>query len=504
MARVPGRVVLDGVALLKAAFYKFDSFALGNVATELLGERKLIETQGIAKVREIQRQFRTDPLALAQYNLQDCQLVERIFAKVQLVDFAIARSSMTGLPLDRLGGSVAAFEYLYLPRLHRKGKVALSMAQLTDGENSTGGYVLDSVPGRFANVLLFDFKSLYPSIIRSFLIDPAGLCEENPHSVPGFRGAHFCRDAPILPALIEELWAKRDAAKRDNNQPLSQAIKIIMNSFYGVLGSSGCRFFDPRLASSITLRGHQIIHDTKSWFENKGQRVIYGDTDSLFVAMDESLSLDECQVRGEALCTALNDYWRARLRDEFDLQSHLEIEFETLFSQFWMPHIRGSEQGSKKRYAGRVQHADGPELVVKGLESVRSDWTPLAQHFQRSLLNAWFDGDDLSPICRDTHAALMAGELDDQLVFRKRIRRPLDSYQRNVPPHIQAARKLPSPGRDIAYVHTLNGPEPVENLTAAPDHELYAERQLAPIADAILYHEEQTFAALVDQQLGLF
>lgn len=505
IALVPGRVVLDGVSLLKAAFYQFESFALDNVAHELLGERKLISAHGLDKLREIQRQFRDDPVALAAYNLQDCKLTQRVFDKAELIDFALARSGATGLPLDRVGGSVAAFDYLYLPRLHRKGKVALSMAQVEDGENSPGGYVLDSTPGRFNNVLLFDFKSLYPSIIRSFLIDPAGLCDEHPDAVPGFREAWFERDAPILPALITELWQGRDAAKAENNGPLSQAIKIIMNSFYGVLGSNGCRFYDPKLASSITLRGHQIIHDSKEWFEQQGERVIYGDTDSLFIAMSASLTLEECKTRGAACRDQLNDYWRDRLRDEYQLESYLELEFETLFSQFWMPSIRGSELGSKKRYAGQVKTEKGTELVVKGLEAVRSDWTPLAQRFQLELLQRWFDDQELAPYCREIHQGMIKGEYDHELVFKKRIRRPLDSYQKNVPPHIQAARKHPrTPSRQIEYLYTLNGPEPLGYLTAPLDYDRYSERQLAPIADAILHFEGVQFAELVGDQMDLF
>ena len=505
IARVPGRVILDGVALLKAAFYQFESFALDNVAHELLGERKLISAHGLDKLREIKRQFREEPVALAAYNLQDCVLTHRVFDKAELVAFALARTSATGLALDRVGGSVAAFDYLYLPRMHRKGMVALSMAQVHEGENSPGGYVLDSTPGRFANVLLFDFKSLYPSIIRTFLIDPAGLVPEQPEAVEGFRGAWFSRESPILPALITELWAGRDQAKREKNAPLSQAIKIIMNSFYGVLGSSGCRFHDPKLASSITLRGHQIIYDSKEWFEQQGERVIYGDTDSLFVAMDASLSLEECQAKGELYRDQLNVFWSNRLANELQLESHLEIEFETLFSQFWMPSIRGSELGSKKRYAGQVKNGEKTELLIKGLESVRSDWTHLAQRFQRELLQRWFADEELRSLCLEIHQGLVTGEFDDELVFKKRIRRPLDSYQKNVPPHIQAARKHPRrPSRQIEYLFTLNGPEPLGYLTAALDYDRYAERQLAPIADAILMFEGLNYAELVGKQMDLF
>ena len=145
-----------------------------------------------------------------------------------------------------------------MPLMHRQGYVAPNLGDVA-GDNSPGGFVMDSRPGLYDSVLVLDYKSLYPSIIRTFLIDPVGLVEgmracptTTRRPVPGFRGARFSRSKHCLPAIVEQIWQGREAAKREHNKPLSQALKIIMNAFYGVLGSSGCRFFDPRLASSIT------------------------------------------------------------------------------------------------------------------------------------------------------------------------------------------------------------------------------------------------------------
>ena len=114
-------------------------------------------------------------------------------------------------------------------------------------------------------MLVLDYKSLYPSIIRTFRVDPYAriaardVAEEE--RIPGYDGASFHKHEHILPQLIESLWAARDQAKRDRNAALSQAIKIIMNSFYGVLGTPGCRLHDSRLTSSITKRGHDISYN---------------------------------------------------------------------------------------------------------------------------------------------------------------------------------------------------------------------------------------------------
>jgi len=124
IARIPGRIVLDGITSLRGAFWNFESFALDFVSDELLGKKKLINQSGKDKLAEIQRQYQEDPVALAEYNLEDCRLVLDIFEKTDLLNFSIQRAQMTGLAIDRQGGSSAAFDNLYLPQLHRQGFVA--------------------------------------------------------------------------------------------------------------------------------------------------------------------------------------------------------------------------------------------------------------------------------------------------------------------------------------------------------------------------------------------
>ncbi|MCB1904637.1 MAG: DNA polymerase II [Gammaproteobacteria bacterium] len=504
IASIPGRVALDGIDSLRAAFWSFPSFSLNHVAQQLLGRRKMID-DGKEKMLEIRRLYHEDRPALAAYNLEDCRLVEAIFSHTDLIDFALQRALMTGLSLGRQGGSVAAFDNLYLPRLHRKGVVACDVGAHHFHESSPGGYVMESQPGIYDNVLVLDFKSLYPSIIRTFHIDPFGMARPGDDAIPGFLGARFSRTQSILPEIITDLWRQRDRAKQEQNNALSQAVKIIMNSFYGVLGSGGCRFYDPQLASSITRRGHQIITRSRDWLEQQGYRVIYGDTDSLFVLLGAKFSEDQSIATGRMLAQQLNRWWDEQLQREFKLESLLEIEFETHFIRFLMPTIRGAETGSKKRYAGSLRNRSGElELRFKGLESVRSDWTPLAQNFQRELYRRVFFGQPYREYVRATAKALNAGELDAQLVYRKRLRRRLDEYRRNLPPHVQAARKAKKVGRWVSYLITVNGPEPLDNLHSAIDYQHYADAQLAPAADGILHFVGDSFERLTANQLNLF
>lgn len=517
---IPGRLAIDGIEALRSATWSFPSFSLENVAQTLLGEGKAIDNP-YQRMADINRMFAEDKPALARYNLKDCELVTRIFDHTRIMAFLLERASVTGLAADRSGGSVAAFSHLYLPRMHRLGFVAPTLGS-RDGEDSPGGYVMDSRPGLYDSVLVLDFKSLYPSIIRSFLIDPVGLVEglrqpDDAHAVPGFLGARFSRTAHALPAIVEQVWEGREAAKREGNAPLAQALKIIMNAFYGVLGSRGCRFFDPRLASSITMRGHEIMRRTRELIEAEGYTVIYGDTDSTFVWLGGAHEAEAANALGQRLVALVNDWWRRHLRETFDLQSALELQFETHFARFLMPTIRGAEEGSKKRYAGLVRGEDGSErLVFKGLESVRADWSPLAQQFQRELYRRIFTGEPYRDYVRGIVHQTMAGEHDDALIYRKRLRRKLDDYQRNVPPHVRAARLADEFNRQMArplqyqnggwirYLMTIAGPEPLENRRSAIDYEHYISRQLQPVADGILPFVGDDFEKITGRQLGLF
>ena len=515
---IPGRVAIDGIDALKTATYNFPSFSLENVAQSLLGRGKKVAHGVNQRIEEIRHNFRFNKPQLAAYNLEDCKLVEALFEQTRIMDFLLLRSQITGLELDRVGGMVAAFSNLYLPRLHRGGYVAPNL-QSESGPGSPGGYVMDSRPGLYDNVLVLDFKSLYPSIIRTFKIDPMGMIEglANPEdSIEGFRGARFHRTRHFLPEIITELWQQRDIAKRQNDGVRSQAIKILMNSFYGVLGTNGCRFYDSRLTSSITMRGHEIMQTTQQWIEDLGYTVIYGDTDSIFVWVEDKMDFDEYREIGIRLQTEMNKKWQLRLQQAFNLDCQLELEFETHFSRFLMPTVRGSDAGSKKRYAGTIGTGDSEKLVFKGLETVRTDWTALAREFQTTLFQMVFHQQDPTEFITEIVDETLGGKRDEDLVYRKQLRRKLNLYVKNVPPHVKAARladarneKLGKPLRYqnkgwVAYLLTVNGPEPAEYRESPIDYQLYVEKQLKPVADGILPFINMDFDSIISRQSEIF
>jgi DNA polymerase-2 len=506
-----GRQVLDGLALIRSAFIRLDDYRLETAAQALLGKGKLFS--GPHRGAQIEDAYRNDPAALVAYNLQDARLVLEILARTGLVELAVRRSLLTGMQLDRVSAQVASVDSLYLSALRARGRVAPSVRGMDDrrGTAISGGLVLDSRPGLYRNIVVFDFKSLYPSLIRTFNIDPLTHVPEALRGADLVRtpgGAEFRRDEPgILPALVARLGEERARAKRDGDAVAAQAVKILMNSLFGVLGSPISRLFSPAVANAITLAGQHVIRVAAEIVRELGHEVIYGDTDSLFVDIDEP-DTGRAGVRGRELCARVGDEVGAAIRREFGCESHLELEFEKVYARFFMPEVRGGVMGSKKRYAGLVVDGDRETVEIVGLEAVRRDWSAVARRFQRELLDRLFHDQPVVDFIREQLDALRAGRFDDELAYRKAIRKPLGDYTKTTPQHVKAARKVVGGvGRIVTYVVTTAGPEPVGRTTAAPDYEHYVTQQLRPIADAVLrFLQAPDFDTLsgARRQLSLF
>ena len=278
--------------------------------------------------------------------------------------------------------------------------------------------------------------------------------------------------------------ASRNEARRRGDRHADQAIKIMMNALFGVLGAASCRFFDPEIANAITQFGQQTLHWSREAFEACGVRVLYGDTDSVFVQLSGAGAPGEEAAR---LRERVQRDVAARVRDAYRVEPRLELELEHVFERFFLPRVRGGREGSKKRYAGWL---DG-RLEVVGLEAVRRDWPAVAARLQRGMLERLFGGEEVLPFVKELVAKLRAGELDEELVYAKRVRKAtLDRYTATTPPHVQAARKAGGrAGPVVRYVITHGGPEPVlphRPLPADIDHGHYVERVLRPVAEAIL------------------
>ena len=515
-AFIPGRIVIDGPPALRSSFFSFEDYKLETVAQELLKTGKTI-TPDKNKVHEIERLFKEDKVKLAEYNLQDAVLVSNIFKKSALIELSVKRAQLSGLLMDQLGMMTAAFDHFYLPRLHRAGYVAPNIKDIVELDHAAGGYVLDPTPGLYDDVIVLDFKSLYPSIIRTFKIDPISRIHAGENTIRTPEGYKFSLTKNFLPDFIARLIEKRNEAKIKGDKQLSQAIKILMNSFYGVMGSYGCRFYHPDLPTAITSTGHYLLLGSKDYLEKKNYQVVYGDTDSLFVLLggmgnqgkglskDQFAGESDVESLGEKIANELNEYWSAKLKNEFGVESFLEIEYEKYYRKFIITPARGSETGAKKRYAGLLVKNGEEKLEFVGMEFVRSDWTRLAKEFQVELYDRIFKNLEIEDWMRKYAASVQKGELDDKLVYRKRLRKNIDEYTKNIPPQVRAAKMIDSGRGLIYYVITKHGPIPIELDHSDIDYQHYIDKQLKPVADSVLSLFGISFDSIVNStQLSFF
>jgi DNA polymerase-2 len=521
-ALVPGRQVVDALRIVRSGPKQFSggiyargsedgpaNYTLETVSRAVLGEGKSVASSGEDKIAELDRLYREDPLDFGEYCYRDAELVLRILAKTGLFRLTLERASLTGVSLDKAWTSVVSFERIYGLELRRRNIAPPPPAPEARVSGAAGGTVLDPLTGLFNNVTVFDFRSLYPTIMRTFNIDPLTharqtLSLEQPSPgqpaapITAPNGAAFSRAPGVLPALISAYFASRRKALEGGDESAAHVYKILMNSFYGVLGTNACRYGRTELAGAITSFARKWLLLSRDWFTQRDFRVLYGDTDSLFVetGLGDEGGYGDFLAQGETLAGEINKFLAERIRAEYGLESFLELRFEKAYRRFLIPPLRnfhdgGESRGRAKGYGGYLLHAGGKAAVeVKGMEAVRSDATPLARRVQLELLELVFSGggeEAFKKRVTETLKQLRSGKLDGELVYRKRLSRPPETYTSSTPPQVKAARALGWKNRrgTVEYVWTTLGPEPVSLLRGAADYDHYADSQVLPAARSI-------------------
>jgi DNA polymerase-2 len=373
-ASIPGRLVLDGIDLLRGAFVRMDEYSLDAVAREVLGEGKAVAGDVGDRIGEILHNYQHDLTAFALYARTDARLAYQILDRLNLIRLACARSQLTGMTPDRVAASIASFDFLYLTELERLAVVAPTVR--TDNTRphpaQQGGHVLEAATGLHRNVWVFDFKSLYPSIIRTFNIDPLSYVEEPSLDADLIRtvSGAFARTPAILPRMLDELFPRREAAKKAGDAVASHAIKILMNSFT-VCWCAACRL-QPGAGQLHHRHGPRTVAVVEGLVRGSGFTVLYGDTDSLFVdsrATDPAAARTRPGTRRGAQQRTQPIYPGALASGEPP-----ELEFEKLYLKLFCrarqalvvqasvmraPGRRGRRQHRVHRHGSRAPRLDG-------------------------------------------------------------------------------------------------------------------------------------------------
>lgn len=396
MDRIPGRAVFD----LRDAYEKLQankkpSYRLDAIAQEELGTQKISYTGNLTEL------WKNDLPKFLEYNIVDVSLCVGIERKNTIVDFYREIARYVGTPVESTMNNSWTVDTLIL----RASKDNFALPSRGDSDIASdsfkGAVVLEPSTGLKENVVVLDLTSLYPMIMTGLNIsyetkvlpnqdiDPR-ICSTTPV------GVRFRQDITgMTKNLLLNLYEERKEKKRLRDQEeygshmykqydlQQRVLKEIMNSYYGVSGFSFFRLYDKDLGAATTSVGRAVIQFSKEETERLGYEVIYGDTDSIIVALPPELSREETISLAIELHEHLNSKYDDFAYETFNISEHFfDIKFEKIYERFF-------QGGKKKRYAGLLVWKEGVEtkkIDITGFETKRSDTAKICRIAQEKLL----------------------------------------------------------------------------------------------------------------------
>ncbi len=455
---------LDMLKFIKQIFglnLKTDSYKLDAVAQELLGHNKhKVNLDDLAGIWDHQ------PEKLAQYcayNLHDALLTRKLCEK--LLSDILEFTSVVGLPpfdVTRMRFGKLVENYI-LKRAMEFHVVAPNKAEGAEmeermEESIEGAFVYQPTPGLYQDIVVFDYRSLYPTIITAHNLGPEAFrcscCQDKQH-VPEKEEYWFCqREKKFIPLVLDDLITKRTAVKKQlkeekkkgNNVSMLEArtyaLKILANSFYGYLGFFGARWYCLECAASTTAYARYYIKKTIQKAEDNGFKAIYADTDSCFLLLNQKPQAEAMKFMDEV---------------NVDLPGQMELEFEGYFPRGIFVAVKGTDVGAKKKYA--LIRSDGT-LKITGFETVRRNWSSLAKEVQEKVLRLVLEDkvDAALQYVKEIVADLNNGKIElSKLIIKTQITRELHQYS-SLGPHVIVAKRMEErgerviPGTVVEYV----------------------------------------------------
>lgn len=496
-ARLKGRIHIDLYPIIRRSV-KLNSYVLENVVFDVLGKKK--EKLSAELLWKYWDEGGRDLDKVIVYSMEDAESTLEL--SEEFLPFYFELTRLVGQPLHAVSRMTTGqlVEWLLMRESSNRGELIPNRAAGAEfakrrAETYTGGYVKEPKKGLSEDIAVFDFRSLYPSIIITHNIDPSTFERGGKSEVPG-TDYSFSKERGFIPVILENIIerrtgikramkAEKDAVKKKILDAEQQALKILANSFYGYMAYPRARWYKNECAESAAALARMYIQQVMSVAEEKfGFEVIYGDTDSLFVVAPGA------KDKIKAFLKHIND----------TLPGILELEYEGFYK-------RGIFV-TKKRYA-LIDEDD--KTTIKGLEFVRRDWTPLARTTQKEVLEVLLKEaapEKATEIVRNVIERVKKREVSiEDLTLYTQLTKNISSYK-NIGPHVVAAKKLIEKGRDVSpgmvigYV-IVKGSSKMISKRAEPaefvkvedyDTEYYIDNQILPavirIFEAMGYSKE--------------
>ncbi len=406
---IKGRVVFDLLyAYQRTKFTELDSYRLDDV-----GEREL----GVGKERypgDIGDLWEDDPERLLEYNLRDVELCVELDQEQAIIPFWNEVRQFVGCKLEDATTPGDAVDMYVLHKLH--DKFALPSKGQQESEDYEGGAVFDPITGVRENVSVLDLKSLYPMCMVTINASPETKVDPEAYEGETYRapnGTRFRKEPDgAIRGMVDELLTEREEKKSQRNsyEPKTpeyeqydrqqQAVKVIMNSLYGVLGWDRFRLYDREMGAAVTATGREVIDFTEEVTNELDKEVIYGDTDSVMVSVGDGATKDEAIERSFEIEERINDAYDDFALEELNAPEHrFQIEFEKLYRRFF-------QAGKKKRYAGHIIWKEGQDvddIDITGFEYQRSDIAPITKEVQKNVIEMIVTGVDRDEVKSYVH-----------------------------------------------------------------------------------------------------
>ncbi len=438
---------------------KTESLSLDAVSSELLGSNKhKVDLNNLAdtwdSISEVEIEQESKELEeFCEYNLQDSYLTYELCIK--LMPSIIELVKLIGLPpfdINRMSFSKLVENYIL-----KKGKEINLLAtnkpdhreiEWRREKTYKGGFVYEPKPGIYENIVVFDFRSLYPTIIASHNIGRDTLncdCCKDSEKVPG-KDYWFCKkERSFFSNIVEDLISTRlrikemIKEKRIKNEDTalldarSYGLKIMANAFYGYMGFFAARWYSLECVQSITSYARDYITKTMDKAKEKGFDVIYGDTDSLMIKLNDKTKEEALEFMKE-----INS----------KLPEFMELEFEGLYPRGIFVSVKSGNYGAKKKYA----LFDGEKLQVTGFETVRRNWSKIAKETQDNVLQIILKENDVEKALtyvNNTVEKIKKGEVKlSKVIIKTQLTKPIEQYE-SIGPHVAVAKRMAELGYDI-------------------------------------------------------
>ncbi len=427
-----------------------DSYTLAAVSEELLDETK--DDVDVDSLAEIWDKNPQDLEKYCRYNLKDAMLTYNLCMRILPNVEELVK--IVGLPIFDINrmGFAQLVEWYIIKQVQDFNEIAPNKPnfyEIKDRKQLTykGAFVYKPEPGLYNDIAVFDFRSLYPTIITSHNIGLSTLkcscCRDDAQYAPTEdRKYWFCKKTKgFIPQIVEGLITRRmrikEMMKEKSDIMLearSESLKLLANSFYGYLGFFGARWYSIECARSVTAYGRYYISKVLNEASSQGFNVVYSDTDSIFLTL-EGKSQEDAKLFAEKI----NE----------DLPGLMELEYEDFYPSGIFVSAKEGPYGAKKKYALLKQDNS---LKITGFETIRRNWSPIAKKAQENVLNIVLKERDIKKAVsyvRGIIQSLRSKEIKNkEVIIHTQLQKELGSYAA-IAPHVAVARRLKAQGHDV-------------------------------------------------------